>query len=156
MSSPSDTRLQGSYRTSLQEAYGVAILDTVTSTHKGLVTKGSSMTELRRAPNSTFMQRTAMTRSCCISPGLRRSLLLLGVFVAKRHAQLVGQIVESAISGVGKVADKVHMARMEAAAVAAAKVESAKETIQSQAALFSVQVEASTRKSIEVMEECVQ
>ena len=69
--------------------------------------------------------------------------------------QLVGQIAESTISGVGRVTNEVRMARMEAAAVAA-KVESAKRTIQSQAASFSVQAEASAVKAVEMMEGHVQ
>ena len=65
----------------------------------------------------------------------------MGISVAKRRTQLAEQIVESAISGVGQVANEVRMARMEAA-VAAAEAEIAKEKIQSQTALFSAQVEA--------------
>ena len=59
------------------------------------------------------------------------------------------------MSGVGQVADEVRKARMEAAAVAA-EAESAKGTVLSQAASFSVQAEASAAKAGEVMEGRVQ
>ena len=45
---------------------------------------------------------------------------------------------------------------MEAAAAVAAEAESTKERFLLQAALFSVQVEASATKGVEVMEGCVQ
>ena len=55
------------------------------------------------------------------------------------------------MSGVGQVVDEVRKVRMEAA-VAAAKAESAKGTVLSQAASFSAQAEASAAKAVEVME----
>ena len=85
------------------------------------------------------------TRARSASPGLRRSPSPLGVSVAKRRAQLAERVAESAISGVGQVADEVQKARIEAAA-AAAKAESAKGTIRLQAASLSAHVEASAAK----------
>ena len=77
----------------------------------------------------------AMTRAHSTSPGLQRSPSPLGMSIAKRRAQLARQIVESAISNVGRVADEVRMARMETAAMVA-EAESAKGAIQSQSASF--------------------
>ena len=54
-------------------------------------------------------------------------------------------MAESTMSNVGKVVDEVRTARMEAAE-AATKVESAKEILQTQTALLSVQAEASTEE----------
>ena len=65
------------------------------------------------------------------------------------------RVAESAISGVGQVADEVRKARMEAAA-ATAEAESAKGTIHSQAASLSAHAEASAAKAVEVMEGRVQ
>ena len=64
-------------------------------------------------------------------------------------------MAESAMSSISKVADEVHMARIEAATVAA-EAESAKGILQSQSASFSVQVEASAERAVERMEGCVQ
>ena len=65
------------------------------------------------------------------------------------------RVAESAISGVGQVADEVRKARMEAV-TAAAEAESAKGTIRSQAASLSAHAEASAAKAVEVMEGRVQ
>ena len=148
-------RLQGSYHARSQQAVGATIEDTATSSSKSMVVFGSSVIGSRRAPNSAFTWWTVVTRSRSVSPGLRRSPLPLGVLVAKRRTQQAEQIVESAISGVGKVTDEVHMARMEVV-VATTKMEHAKGEIQTQVASFSMQVDASATKAIEVMGERLQ
>ena len=63
-------------------------------------------------------------------PGLRRSPLPLGISMAKRRAELAGRITESAVSSIGKVADEVRVARIEAVE-AVAKAKSVQGTIQS-------------------------
>ena len=65
--------------------------------------------------------------------------------------QLAEQVAESAMSGVGRVADEVHTTRMEAAA-AIAQAKSAKETMRTQAALFSAQAEVSAEQVAKQME----
>ena len=65
-----------------------------------------------------------------------------GMSVAQRRAQLAGQVTESAMSGVGRVADEVRTARLEAAA-ATAEAQSTKETLHTQTASFSAQAQAS-------------
>ena len=155
MSSPSETRSQGSFQPSSQNATGDALEDTASSVHQAAIVQGSRMTESRRAPNMAFSPGTMATRGCSASLGLQRSPSPIGISVAKRRAQLVECIAESAMSGVGQVADEVHKARMEAA-VAVAEAESAKGTVLLQAASFSVQAEASAAKAVEVMEGCVQ
>ena len=87
---------------------------------------------------------------------LRRSPSPLGVSVARRRAQLAERVAESAISGVGQVADEVRKARKLRRRRWLPKQESAKGTIRSQAASFSSQVEASAAKAVEVMEGRVQ
>ena len=52
-----------------------------------------------------------MTRARSASPGLRRSLSPLGLSVAQCRAQLAEQVAESAMSGVGCVADETQGAR---------------------------------------------
>ena len=151
MSSPSETRSQGSFQSSSQYATGGALQDTAESVQQGAIVPGSSVTESRRAPNSAFSRRRMANRARSASPGLRRSPSPLGVSVARRRAQLAERVAESAISGVGQVADEVRKARIEAAAAAAEAV-SAKGTIRSQAASFSAQAEASAAKAVEVME----
>ena len=75
--------------------------------------------------------------------------------MAKRHAELAGRIVESAVSGIRKVADEVRVARIKVAEVVA-KAGSVQGTIQSQVASFSAQAETSAAKAVEVMETRVQ
>ena len=155
MSSPSETRSQGSFQSSSQYATGGALEDTASSVHKGAIVQGSHVTESRRAPNSAFSHGRTAARTRSASPGPRRSPSPIGVSVAKRRAQMAERVTESAISGVGQVADEVRKARMEAAA-AAAEAESAKGTIRSQAASLSAHAEASAAKAVEVMEGRVQ
>ena len=73
----------------------------------------------------------------------------------KRRVQLAECVAESAMSGVGQIADEVRQVQMEAAA-AAAEAESAKGTVLSQVASFIMQAEASAAKAVEVMEGRVQ
>ena len=64
-------------------------------------------------------------------------------------------MAESAMSGIGKVADEVRVVRMEAVA-AAAEAKSVKELLQTQTAPFSMQAEASAERATEMMEGRVQ
>ena len=64
-------------------------------------------------------------------------------------------MAESAMPVVIKVADEVHVVRVEAV-VAATEAKSAKEILQAQIASFSVQVEASAERAVEMMEGRVQ
>ena len=155
MSSPSETRSQGSFQPSSQNAVGDVLEDTASSVHRGAIVQGSCVTESRRAPNSTFSCRTMETRAHSVSPGLRRSPSPLGISVAKRRVQLAERVAESAVSGMEQIADEVRQVRM-AAAAAAANAESAKEEFLLQAVSFSVQAEASAAKAVEVMEGRVQ
>ena len=70
--------------------------------------------------------------------------------VAQRRVHCAKQKAESAMSGVGRVADEVCAARM-MAATATAEAESTKETLHTQTASFIAQVEASAGQVAEVM-----
>ena len=69
----------------------------------------------------------------------------------QRRARLAEEKAESAMSGVGRVADEVREARMMAAA-ANAEAESAKETLRTQTASFSVEAKVSAGRVAEIME----
>ena len=90
---------------------GNALEDTASSVRHTGQLPGSSATLSPRAPNSAFERRRTMTRAHSASPGLRRSLSPLGLSVAQRRAQLTEQVAESAMSGVGRVADETRRAR---------------------------------------------
>ena len=149
--SPSETGSRGSYHASSQQATGTATADTASSVHGGIVAFGSSATKSCVAPNSAFTRWSALARSHSVSPALRRSLSPLGVLVVQQCVQLAEQVAESAMSGVGRVADEVRSARMEAR-VATTQAKSAKETMRTQTASFFVQVEASAEQVAEQME----
>ena len=155
MSSPSETRSQGSFHSSLQYATDGTLQDIVASIQQGAIVQGSHVTESPRAPNSAFSRRMMATRARSTPPGLRQSPSPLGVSVVKRRAQLAERVTESAISRVGQVEDEVQKACIEAAAVAA-EAESIKGTIRLQAASFFAHAEATAAKAMEVMERRVQ
>ena len=94
-----------------------------------------------------------MTRACSASPGLRRSLSPLGLSVAQRHAQLAGQVAESAMSGVGCVADETRRAR-EVAEATIAKARSVHREVQSKVALLTAHANASAAHAVKVVVKC--
>ena len=162
MSSPSGrtsrtsrTRSQDSVHSSSQYAAGTALEDTASSVRHTGQLPGSSATLSPRAPNSAFERRRAMTRARSASPGLRRSLSPLGISVAQRRAQLTEQVAESAMSGVGRVADETRRAR-EVAEAAIAEAKSVHGEVQSKVASLTARADASAAHAVEVLSGRVQ
>ena len=162
MSSPSGrtsrnsrTRSQDSVHSSSQYAAGTALEDTASSVRHTGQLPGSSATLSPRAPYSAFEQQRAMTRACSTSPGLRRSLSPLGILVAQRHVQLAEQVAESAMSGVGCMADETRRAR-EVAKAAIAEAKSVHGEVQSKVAVLAARADASAAHAVEVLSGCVQ
>ena len=159
MSSPSGrtsrTHSQDSVHSSSQYAAGTALEDTAPSVRQTGHLPGSSATLSSRAPNSAFERRRTMTRARSASLGLRRSLSPLGLSVAQRCAQLVEQVAESAMLGVGCVADETRRAHEVAEAVIA-EARSVHGEVQSKVASLTARANASTAHVIEVLTGCVQ
>ena len=100
------TRSQDFVHSNSQYAAGTVLEDTASSVRHTGQLPGSLATLLPRAPNSAFERLRAMDQSTFRISGLRRSLSPLGISVVQRHAQLAEQVAESAMSGVGRVADE--------------------------------------------------
>ena len=96
-----------------------------------------------------------MTRARSASPGLRRSLSPLGISVAQRRAQLIEQVAESAMSGVGRVVDETQRAR-EVAEAAIAEAKFVHGEVQSKVASLTARADASTAHAVEVLSGRVQ
>ena len=152
MLASSKTRSQDSLHSSLQAAIGGAYEDIASSVHAGHQTQGSSATQSLAAPNSTFAQWRSLSRGRSASPGPRRPTSPLGVLVEQCCAQLAKRTAESVLSGIGKVADAVRVAHVEAATVAA-NAQSAIGTVQTLTTSFSTQMEVATTKIMGEMEE---
>ena len=155
MSASSRTRSQDSFHSSSQAATGGAYEDTASSVHARHQTRGSSATQSLVAPNSAFARRRSLSRGRSASPGPQRTVSPFGASVVQRRAQLTERVAESAISGVGQVADAVRVARAEAA-TAAANAQSAIGTVQTLATSLSVHTEEMTAKAVSEMEARVQ
>ena len=97
------------------------------------------------------MRPRSLSRGRFASPGPRRAASPLGVSVVQRSAQLAERTAESAISGVGQIADAVRIARAEAA-MAAANVQSAIGTVQTLATSLSAHMDVATAKAMSEME----
>ena len=114
MSSPSesaDTRSQDSVHSSSQFATGVALEDTASSVRQTGRLPGSSATQSSVAPNSAFARWRSPSRGRSTSPAPRRVASPLGVSVAQRRAKYAEQTAESAMSGVGRVAEETVRVR---------------------------------------------
>ena len=162
MSSPSGrtsrtsrTRSQDSVHSSLQYAAGIALEDTALSVRHTGQLPGSSATLSSRAPNSAFERWRTMTRARSASPGLRRSLSPLGLSVANVVRSSAEQVAESAMSGVGRVADETRRAR-EVAEAAIAEARSVHGEVQSKVASLTAHADASTAHAVEVLSGRVQ
>ena len=115
MSSPSDkvskTRSQDAVQANSQYAVGMPLEDTASSVRRPRVLPGGSSTIWSQAPNSVYEQWQMAARSHSVSPGQRRSPFLLGLLVAQNCTQLAEQMVESALSGVGRIEDETRHVR---------------------------------------------
>ena len=116
----SRTRSQASYRASSQEGMGAALEDTTSSTLVQFRAKGSStVISPSVASNSAYAPRRAQIRARSASPVPCRIMSQLDVSVAQRRAQLATQTAESAMSGVGRVAEETrHACSIAEAAIA--------------------------------------
>ena len=106
------------------------------------------------ALNSAYAHRRLLCRGRSASPVPRRIALAIGIFVAQRHAQMAEQIAESAISGVGQVADAIRQAR-EVAEAAIAEARSMHGEVESKVATLVAQADASTAHAVEEITERV-
>ena len=112
-----------------------------TSTLVQFCAKGSSTAiSPSVAPNSAYARRCAQTRARSASPVLRRVVLPMDVSVARRRVQLATQTAESAMSGVGRVAEETQHARSVAEA-AIAEVAAASSRMEQKVASIAAQVE---------------
>ena len=106
------------------------------------------------APNSAFARRRSLSRGRSASPGPRRTALPLDVLVAQRCAQLAERTAESALSGVGQVAEEIRHAHS-VAEVAISKTRSVHREIESKVSSLEVQAAASTAHITDVLSKCV-
>ena len=95
------------------------------------------------------------SRACSISLGLQRTPSPLGVLVAQHQAQLAKHVAESAMSGVGQIADETRRVRGVAEA-AIAEARSVHAEVESRVASLAAQADASTPHIIGVLSQCVQ
>ena len=94
------------------------------------------------APNSAYARRRSLSRARSASPGPRRVASPIGVSVAQRHTQMAERVAESAMSGVGQVADQTRRAR-EVAEAAIAEARSVHGAVKSRVAAISAHADAS-------------
>ena len=121
---------------------------------------GSSATQSLVAPNSAFVRRRSLSRGRSASPGPRRTASPLGVSVAQRRVQLAERTAESALSGVGQVAEEIrHACSIVEAAISEARsvhgeIESKVSSLEAQAATSTAHITDALSKRVgEVMAE---
>ena len=87
MSSPSETRSQGSFQSSSQYATGGALQDTAESVQQGAIVPGSSVTESRRAPNSAFsLKEDGNPSTFCITGTVKVAISVRRIGCKKKSA----------------------------------------------------------------------
>ena len=159
MSSPmeqtSGTRSQASYRASSQQAVGSALQDTALSARVPSPVRGrSTVPPLSVAPNSAFTQRRSLSRGRSASPGPDGVAPPIGISVVQRRAQMMKQIAEIAISGVGRMEEDMRHARSVAEA-AIAKATAVSSRMESNVVHVTVRTEAKIAQVVTALAEHV-
>ena len=131
-----------------------ALEDTASSARKKGHAGGSSTTQSLVAPNSAFARRRSLSRGSSASRGPRRTASPLGVSVAQHCAQLAERPAESALSGIGQVAEEIrHACSVAEAAISEAR--SLHGEIESKVSSLEAQAATSTAHITDALSKCV-
>ena len=122
MSSPSENSPDQSVTVSSPVAADDTIEDRTSSTRRMGPPPGVSVQFITNTPNTTYDSRLHNVHARSTSPRPRRAISLIGLSIAQQPARTAEQWAESAISGVGVVADQTRRAQAIAeAAIAEAR-----------------------------------
>ena len=110
MSSPSETQSRKSEIVSSPKATDAVYEDTVSSVQGMGPLPGVAVQFLPVAPNTSFAQRMSDVCARSVSPQPRRTISPSSLSMAQQRVRIVEQKAESAVSGVGVVADQSRFA----------------------------------------------
>ena len=139
MSSPSEKSVTVHSPTAAEDAYE----DTALSVQAEGAPPGVTVQWLTNTPNSAFKQRMEDARPRSMSPWPRRTISPSKLSVAQRRAQIAESKAESAVSGIGIVADQTQHAQA-VAEVAIAEARSVHDEISSRIAEVAKRADVST------------
>ena len=111
MSSPSEHSPERSVSVSSPAAADSTMEDTASSILAEGAPPGVTVQWLTNTPNSAFAQRMQAIRLRSVSPRPRRTVSPSRLSVAQQRARAAEEKAESAVSGVGVVADQTRYAR---------------------------------------------
>ena len=121
--------------------------DTTTSVLCGGQVPGSSTTISSRASNSTFARGCTLSRSCSVSPELRRTVSPVGLSIVQCCSQLAERTLETAMFSIGHIAEATRQAHGVAKA-AIAEATTMRSHVESRITALQEKVEFSMSRAI--------